>query len=64
MYDAVLAIEDVTEYVDHDEVPNKLPVIPPVTVSGPLMKTEPVKRCVSSTEFPKRVEPLLNDCVT
>jgi hypothetical protein len=35
MYDAVLAIEDVTEYVDHDEVPNKLPVIPPVTVSGP-----------------------------
>jgi hypothetical protein len=39
IYDAVFAIEDVIEYVDHEELPNKLPVIPPVTVRGPCMNT-------------------------
>jgi len=49
--------------VEYDEVPNKLPVIPPEIVSGPLTNTEPVNLWVSSTELPKKVEPLLNDCV-
>jgi hypothetical protein len=35
IYDAVFAVEDVTEYVAQDEVPNKLPLMPSVIVSGP-----------------------------